>query len=77
MKVYAIVVTIIMLADSSPNIYFLLWCFDEHLLLFYCVVCFQLGGVGKIRPNTVMMGYKSNWQEDTHEAVDDYVGIIQ
>ncbi|XP_072037577.1 solute carrier family 12 member 1-like [Amphiura filiformis] len=36
----------------------------------------QLGGVGKIRPNTVIMGYKNNWQEDSHEAVDDYVGII-
>ncbi|XP_071964639.1 solute carrier family 12 member 2-like [Antedon mediterranea] len=36
----------------------------------------QLIGLGKIKPNTVFLGFKSNWQKDTASSVVDYVGII-
>ncbi|XP_030832126.1 solute carrier family 12 (sodium/potassium/chloride transporters), member 2 isoform X1 [Strongylocentrotus purpuratus] len=36
----------------------------------------QLGGLGKIRPNTMFMGFKRNWSACKPEDLLDYVGII-
>lgn len=34
-------------------------------------------GVGKFRPNLLILGFKSNWQTDNPENVQQYLGIIQ
>ncbi|UYV72507.1 SLC12A1 [Cordylochernes scorpioides] len=36
----------------------------------------QLSGIGKLRPNMVLMGYKSNWQTCPPEEVEEYFNII-
>ncbi|XP_041465000.1 solute carrier family 12 member 3-like [Lytechinus variegatus] len=36
----------------------------------------QLGGLGKIRPNTMFMGFKRNWSACKPQDLLDYVGII-
>ena len=36
----------------------------------------QSVGLGKLRPNTLMMGFKNNWLTDKVESVMDYYGII-
>ncbi|XP_066273133.1 solute carrier family 12 member 1-like isoform X10 [Branchiostoma lanceolatum] len=36
----------------------------------------QLTGMGKMRPNSILMGYKHNWRSCTYEEIDDYVGVI-
>uniref|UniRef100_A0A158R5F8 Solute carrier family 12 member 9 n=1 Tax=Syphacia muris TaxID=451379 RepID=A0A158R5F8_9BILA len=41
---------------------------------------FQLSGLGKLRPNILLMGYKADWNIGSDvdlKAVDDYVGIIR
>uniref|UniRef100_A0A8C4RHU9 Solute carrier family 12 member 10, tandem duplicate 3 n=1 Tax=Erpetoichthys calabaricus TaxID=27687 RepID=A0A8C4RHU9_ERPCA len=36
----------------------------------------QATGLGKLKPNTLIMGFKGNWQSDLSENLDSYVGII-
>ncbi|XP_041095500.1 solute carrier family 12 member 3-like [Polyodon spathula] len=36
----------------------------------------QATGLGKLKPNTLFMGFKGNWQEDLPRNVDDYIGTI-
>eukprot|EP00058_Branchiostoma_floridae_P024265 XP_002609755.1 hypothetical protein BRAFLDRAFT_78583 [Branchiostoma floridae] len=36
----------------------------------------KLTGMGKMRPNSILMGYKHNWRSCTYEEIDDYVGVI-
>ena len=36
----------------------------------------QLTGVGKLRPNTVVMGYKSDWNMIANEKLEEYFEII-
>uniref|UniRef100_A0A915DS04 Uncharacterized protein n=1 Tax=Ditylenchus dipsaci TaxID=166011 RepID=A0A915DS04_9BILA len=41
---------------------------------------FQLSGLGKLRPNVIMMGFKLNWSQISWEnlqEIDNYVGIIR
>ncbi|XP_069138300.1 LOW QUALITY PROTEIN: solute carrier family 12 member 1-like [Argopecten irradians] len=40
-------------------------------------VLMQAVGIGKLRPNTIIMGYKSDWQKAEGYEVDDYYNIIQ
>ncbi|XP_033750069.1 solute carrier family 12 member 3-like [Pecten maximus] len=40
-------------------------------------VLMQAVGIGKLRPNTIIMGYKSDWQKSDGYEVDDYYNIIQ
>ncbi|KAL9968204.1 hypothetical protein ACROYT_G026551 [Oculina patagonica] len=38
---------------------------------------FHLAGLGKVRPNTVVMGFKNNWTDKRHlSEVVDYLGVI-
>ena len=38
---------------------------------------FHLTGLGKMRPNTVVMGYKNNWTDKRYlSEVVDYLGVI-
>lgn len=36
----------------------------------------QAVGIGKMKPNVVFMGYKSNWQESTIEEIQEYFNVI-
>ncbi|CAH1253816.1 SLC12A2 [Branchiostoma lanceolatum] len=36
----------------------------------------QLTGMGKMRPNSILIGYKHNWRSCTYDEIDDYVGVI-
>ena len=37
----------------------------------------QLSGLGKLRPNTVVIGFKNNWKNSTEQEIEEYVNIIQ
>uniref|UniRef100_A0A914X1N1 Solute carrier family 12 member 2 n=1 Tax=Plectus sambesii TaxID=2011161 RepID=A0A914X1N1_9BILA len=40
----------------------------------------QAAGMGKLRPNILLLGFKSNWKDDGPDGVqeiDDYVGLIR
>ncbi|XP_064609144.1 solute carrier family 12 member 1-like [Liolophura sinensis] len=39
-------------------------------------VLLQITGLGKLRPNTLMLGYKTDWQTDEIDMVDQYFNII-
>ncbi|XP_012941934.1 solute carrier family 12 member 3 [Aplysia californica] len=71
------------LQSSAPYAYFR----RRHIKSFYSATTastFQLGaqalmqnvGVGKFRPNLLILGYKSNWQTDKPEYVQQYLGVI-
>ncbi|XP_041794212.1 solute carrier family 12 member 1 isoform X2 [Chelmon rostratus] len=36
----------------------------------------QVSGLGRMKPNTLMMGFKTNWRTAGSEAVQSYVGIL-
>ncbi|KAL2079180.1 hypothetical protein ACEWY4_024924 [Coilia grayii] len=36
----------------------------------------QASGLGKLKPNTLIMGFKSNWRECSPHSLDDYVNTI-
>ncbi|XP_015802077.3 solute carrier family 12 member 3 [Nothobranchius furzeri] len=36
----------------------------------------QATGLGKLKPNTLVLGFKSNWKESTLESIDDYINTI-
>ena len=38
---------------------------------------YQLSGLGKIRPNTLVLGFKNNWRECPTEEVEEYVALLQ
>lgn len=38
---------------------------------------FQNVGVGKFRPNLLLMGFKSNWSTDDPENIHEYFCVIQ
>lgn len=37
----------------------------------------QIGGLGKLRPNTVILGYKRKWRQATEESMNEYRDIIR
>ena len=41
------------------------------------ILVFQNVGVGKFRPNLLLMGFKCNWTTDTPEHVHQYFSLIQ
>ncbi|NXK06856.1 S12A3 protein, partial [Herpetotheres cachinnans] len=36
----------------------------------------QAAGLGKMRPNILVLGYKRNWQTTSPQSLEDYVGIL-
>lgn len=36
----------------------------------------QCSGLGKLRPNIVVLGFKHNWQNESKENVEEYINII-
>lgn len=37
----------------------------------------QLSGLGKMKPNMVLMGYKRDWNTCPEEELNAYFGVIQ
>lgn len=37
----------------------------------------QLSGFGKLRPNILLMGYKSDWRTSSAIELDQYFGLLQ
>lgn len=37
----------------------------------------QVSGIGKLRPNILLMGYKKNWQSSDVHELNDYFALIQ
>uniref|UniRef100_A0A670ZMA9 Solute carrier family 12 member 3 n=1 Tax=Pseudonaja textilis TaxID=8673 RepID=A0A670ZMA9_PSETE len=36
----------------------------------------QVSGLGRLKPNTIVLGYKNDWQTDSPPNLENYVGII-
>uniref|UniRef100_A0A3Q3K984 Uncharacterized protein n=1 Tax=Monopterus albus TaxID=43700 RepID=A0A3Q3K984_MONAL len=36
----------------------------------------QASGLGKLKPNTLVLGFKSNWRESCPESIEDYINTI-
>lgn len=36
----------------------------------------QCSGLGKLRPNIVILGFKSDWESDSIDKIDEYINII-
>ncbi|XP_042367822.1 solute carrier family 12 member 10, tandem duplicate 1 [Plectropomus leopardus] len=36
----------------------------------------QASGLGKLKPNTLVLGFKANWRESTPESLEDYINTI-
>uniref|UniRef100_A0ABM5ETX5 Solute carrier family 12 member 3 isoform X2 n=1 Tax=Pogona vitticeps TaxID=103695 RepID=A0ABM5ETX5_9SAUR len=39
-------------------------------------ILMQASGLGRIKPNVLVIGYKKNWQTAHPQTVDDYIGIL-
>ena len=37
----------------------------------------QIAGLGKLKPNMVLMGYKTDWQTCPYEELEHYFNLIQ
>uniref|UniRef100_A0A3B5LCQ3 Solute carrier family 12 member 10, tandem duplicate 1 n=1 Tax=Xiphophorus couchianus TaxID=32473 RepID=A0A3B5LCQ3_9TELE len=36
----------------------------------------QASGLGKLKPNTLVLGFKTNWRDSAPESIEDYITII-
>ncbi|KAM4565169.1 solute carrier family 12 member 10, tandem duplicate 1 isoform 1-T1 [Fundulus diaphanus] len=36
----------------------------------------QASGLGKLKPNTLVLGFKTNWRDSAPESIEDYISII-
>ncbi|XP_066492928.1 solute carrier family 12 member 3 isoform X2 [Tiliqua scincoides] len=39
-------------------------------------ILMQASGLGRMKPNILVIGYKKNWQADHPQMVEDYIGIL-
>ncbi|OWK09735.1 hypothetical protein Celaphus_00006166 [Cervus elaphus hippelaphus] len=64
------------------------WLIKNKIKAFYAAVaadCFrdgvrsllQASGLGRMKPNTLVIGYKKNWRKAPLTEIENYVGIIQ
>ena len=42
-----------------------------------CLALYQMAGLGKLKPNTVLLGFKNNWKLASVGEVEEYVKIVQ
>ncbi|XP_077317140.1 solute carrier family 12 member 3-like [Lithobates pipiens] len=63
------------------------WLNTRKVRSFYSVICentfrigakslMQVSGLGRLKPNTLVLGYKSNWQTVPGQCLEEYVGVI-
>ncbi|XP_053303974.1 solute carrier family 12 member 3-like [Spea bombifrons] len=63
------------------------WLNTRKVRSFYSVICennlragarnlMQVSGLGRLKPNTLVLGYKTNWQNDSLRSLEEYVGVI-
>ncbi len=56
-------------------------CVSPIVVTMVCVYCtcvpLQLSGLGKIRPNTLVVGFKNNWTTCTDSEIQEYVALLQ
>uniref|UniRef100_A0A3Q1D8V9 Solute carrier family 12 member 10, tandem duplicate 1 n=1 Tax=Amphiprion ocellaris TaxID=80972 RepID=A0A3Q1D8V9_AMPOC len=45
-------------------------------LFFYLSSFFKASGLGKLKPNTLVLGFKANWKESSPESTEDYINTI-
>ncbi|XP_040191794.1 solute carrier family 12 member 3-like [Rana temporaria] len=74
--------------DKVPNSEgHLRWLNARKVRSFYSVICentfrigakslMQVSGLGRLKPNTLVLGYKSNWQTVPGQCLEEYVGVI-
>lgn len=48
---------------------------DAVPFLYY--VSLQASGIGKLKPNILLMGFKENWQTSERNEIVDYVEVMQ
>lgn len=64
------------------------WLTERKVKSFYYPICaeslrdgvkslLQAAGIGKLRPNILLMGYKNNWQTCNLRELIDYFQLIQ
>lgn len=49
--------------------------FLKFIYLFFAF--FQGAGLGRLKPNVLLMGFKSDWRSDSPCAAHSYIGILQ
>jgi solute carrier family 12 sodium/potassium/chloride transporter 2 len=42
-----------------------------------CQALMEITGLGKLRPNMILMGYKENWRTCDEEELQQYFNVIQ
>ncbi len=42
-----------------------------------CTSLLKACGIGKLRPNILLMGHKSDWQKCSKDDLDEYFGVLQ
>ncbi|XP_063312564.1 solute carrier family 12 member 3-like [Pelobates fuscus] len=72
------------MSDSDGHIQ---WLNTRKVRAFYSVICesslragaknlMQVSGLGRLKPNTLVLGFKSTWQSDPGQSLEDYFGVI-
>ncbi len=41
------------------------------------MVLFQSTGLGRMKPNVLVMGFKKNWRKAQPSNIENYIGILQ
>lgn len=54
-----------------------LWDVSDPFFLLMLLSVHQGAGLGRIKPNVVMIGFKKDWRSDTLQAAHNYIGILQ
>uniref|UniRef100_A0A6Q2XR06 Solute carrier family 12 member 3 n=1 Tax=Esox lucius TaxID=8010 RepID=A0A6Q2XR06_ESOLU len=73
--------------NASRNSSHVTWLNKRHIKSFYHGVVakdlrtgvqmlLQGAGLGRVRPNVLMMGFKRDWRRDTSSSIESYIGII-
>lgn len=60
---------------SMIQVKFAVFCLFSLVLITYFLI--QSSGIGKLRPNIIMLGFKTDWTESEHGRVSDYFKTIQ
>ncbi|KAF3854294.1 hypothetical protein F7725_022349, partial [Dissostichus mawsoni] len=62
--------------SRRPALVDLVSCLTKSLSLMMCGSVETGAGLGRIKPNVLLMGFKKDWQSDTPQAAHNYIGIL-